>query len=175
MIIRTHLNSLSKVPSAGGDPLTLPPAVAETMRSLHAPFKKCKTMPLNRPSGLAAGPGLKTICVKNGSTRFWFNAFKAQGGPHPAGGCLAHKIHLPLHKVTHNNLKTPEAKTNVGNAIFIPPTDGNHGRCLAWTARKLGCMCIAFMPKGSEEIRQNTLLAEKAQCSVTVCMTRQHA
>lgn len=175
MIISTLLNSLSKTPSAGGDPSPLPPAVAETMRSLRAPFKKCKTTPLNRLSGLAARRELKNICAKNESTRFGLKAFKVLGGPYPTGGCLAHKIHLPLQNLTHNTLETPETKAKAGDAIFIAPADGNHGRSLAWTARKLGCMCIAFMPKGSEEIRQNTIIAERAQCAVTSIMMRQHA
>lgn len=107
MSLRMHLNSCPKAPRAGADLSTLPPVIAETIRSFRAPFKEYKTTPLNRLPGLAAGRGLRNVCVKNESKRFGLNAFKVLGGPHPTGGCLAHKIHLPLQNPTYNSLETP--------------------------------------------------------------------
>lgn len=174
MSIRTRLNSYPKTPRTGADLSTLSPAVAETIRLFHATFKEYKPTPLNRLPGLSAERGLKNVCVKNEFKRFGLNAFKVLGGPHPTGGCLAHKIHLPLQNLTHNSLETPAAKTKAGTT-FMTTAGSNHGRGLARTAREPGCKRIVFMPKGSEEIHQNNILAERAQCTVTSIMMRQYA
>ena len=175
MSIRTRLNSYTKTSSTGTDLSTLSPAIAETIRSLHATFKECKPTPLSRLPGLAAELGLKNVFVRDESKRSGLNAFKVLGGPYPTGGCLAHKIHLPLQNLTHNSPETPAAKTKAGDTTFMTTTDGNHGRGLARTAREPGCKRIVFMSKGSKEIHQNNILAERAQCTVTSIMMRQYA
>lgn len=174
MSIRTRLNSYPKTSSTGTDLSTLSPAVAETIRSLHATLKQCKPTPLNRLPGLAAELGLKNVFIRDESKRSEINAFKVLGGSYPIGGCLAHNIHLPLQNLTHNSLEAPAAKTKAGTT-FMTTAGSNHGRGLARTAREPGCKRIVFMPKGSEEIHQNNILAERAQCTVTSIMMRQYA
>lgn len=175
MSIRTRLNSYPKTPRTGADLSTLSPAVAETIRLFHATFKEYKPTPLNRLPGLSAERGLKNVCVKNESKRFGLNAFKVLGGPHPTGGCLAHKIHLPPQSLTHNSLEASAAKTKTGDTTVIATSDGNYGRGPAWTAREPGFKRIGFMPKGPIEIRRNNILAEKTQYTVTSIMMRQYA
>ena len=167
MSIRMHLNSCKKNPGTGTDLSTLSPSVAKNVRSFHATFKEYEPTPLNRLPGLAAELGVKNVFVKDESKRFGLNAFKVLGGSYAMGRYIADKINLPLQNLTRANLDAPEAKAKAGDITFITTTDGNHGRGLAWTARELGYKCIVFMPKGSEEIRKNNILAEGAQCTVT--------
>ncbi len=167
MSIRVHLNRFCKKPGNGADLSTLVPAVAETVRAFHATFTEYQPTPLVHLPGLAAELGLKNLFVKDESKRFGLNAFKVLGGSYAMGRYLAQKIDLPLQKLGRAALDSAEARAKAGPVTFITTTDGNHGRGLAWTARELGHKCIVFMPKGSEKIRQDNILAEGAQCTVT--------
>jgi diaminopropionate ammonia-lyase len=69
--------------------------------------------------------------------------------------------------MTRDRLAGAETKAKIGDITFITTTDGNHGRGLAWTARELGYRATVYMPKGSEQIRVDNILAEGAQCTVT--------
>ncbi len=46
-------------------------------------------------------------------------------------------------------------------------TDGNHGRAVAWMARKLGQKAVVYMPTGSSQRRLAHILAEGAEASIT--------
>ena len=167
MSVRIHLNPSPKIPGKGADLSALSPSVAETVRSFHATFKEYSPTPLHSLTGLSKALGLKHVMVKDESRRFGLNAFKVLGGSYAMGRYLASKVGLPLEGLSRDMLTSPDVRAKSGDITFITTTDGNHGRGLAWTARELGYKCIVFMPKGSEDIRKNNILAEGAQCTVT--------
>lgn len=86
--------------------------------------------------------------VKDESYRFGLNAFKVLGGSYAIG----------------NYLKT--CKQN-GEFTFVSATDGNHGRGVAWMAKRMGHKSVILMPKGSSLERLENIRAEGAFASVT--------
>ncbi|MDL2316815.1 diaminopropionate ammonia-lyase [Desulfovibrio sp. OttesenSCG-928-A18] len=167
MSVRMHLNPSRKSFGNGTDLSALSPGVAESVRAFHATFKEYKPTPLVNLPGLSKELGIKKLLVKDESKRFGLNAFKVLGGSYAMGRYLADKIGLPLQGLSRDALLSPQARAKAGDITFVTTTDGNHGRGLAWTARELGYKCIVFMPKGSEQIRVDNILAEGAECTVT--------
>lgn len=50
----------------------------------------------------------------------------------------------------------------LGNYTFCAATDGNHGRAVAWTARKLGQKAVIYMPADSVPARVENIRGEGA-------------
>ena len=161
------LNPFRTMPDQGADVDDYSPAVAQQVRFFHASFSQYRPTPLVNLPGLAATLGLKNICIKDESHRFGLNAFKVLGGSYAVARCLAERMRLPAEGLVRSMLDAPAARAAAGEITFISTTDGNHGRGLAWTARELGYPCIIYMPKGSDKTRQDNILAQGAQCSIT--------
>ncbi|WP_249646252.1 pyridoxal-phosphate dependent enzyme, partial [Lysinibacillus sp. D3C2_S12] len=69
------------------------------------------------------------------------------------GQQLTDQLNIDPTKVTYDKLVSPEVKEKLGEITFITATDGNHGRGIAWTAKKLEQKSVVYMPKGSSEER----------------------
>jgi len=87
--------------------------------------------------------GVAKIWIKDESTRFSLNAFKALGASYAA--------HL-----------LPEKPKGL-----ITATDGNHGRGVAWTAKNAKIPCAVYLPKGSAQARVENIRKEGAEVTVT--------
>lgn len=101
-----------------------------------------KETPLVELPGIAKQLGIGNLFVKDESHRFGLNAFKALGASY------AMDIQLK---------KNPKIKT------FCTATDGNHGRAVAWMARKLGRKALIYMPKGAVPARVEAIEKEGAK------------
>jgi diaminopropionate ammonia-lyase len=101
-----------------------------------------KQTPLIELPELARTLGLKELLVKDESHRFGLNAFKALGASYA------------MSKQIKNN---PRIKT------FCTATDGNHGRAVAWMAKKLNKEAIIYMPKGTISARIDAIKTEGAK------------
>lgn len=80
--------------------------------------------PLRRLDGLADALGLGELLYKDESGRFGLGSFKALGGARAVGWLVAR----------HGTDLTVTAAT-----------DGNHGRAVAWAARRFGCRAVIFV------------------------------
>jgi diaminopropionate ammonia-lyase family len=100
--------------------------------------------PLHFLKSLAGQLGVNKIYVKDESYRFGLNAFKGLG------------VSYALDEIIK---KQPQDAYT-----FVSCTDGNHGKALAWRAKRLGHQAIIFMPKGSEKRRVRAI--EKYQAKV---------
>jgi diaminopropionate ammonia-lyase len=78
--------------------------------------------PLVDCQALAGALGLRSLHVKDESHRFGLNSFKALGASYA------------MHRI---------ARTGT---IFSAATAGNHGRAVAWSARRLECDAKIFVP-----------------------------
>ena len=124
---------------------------AEKVRSFHKTLAEYKETPLAELTALAGALGVKGFYVKDESPRFGLNAFKALGGSY----------------VIHKCMKEQRAMGNNGQLTFVTATDGNHGRGIAWAARKMGQKAVVYMPKGSVLERLNNIKAEGAEAFIT--------
>lgn len=167
MSIWMYMNQSRKDIGKGADLSALSQACADKVRSFHATFKEYKPTPLTGLPSLAKTLGLKSFFVKDESYRFGLNAFKVLGASYAMSSYLARHIGASMDGMTREKLSGAETRAKAGDITFITTTDGNHGRGLAWTARELGYKAIVYMPKGSEQIRVDNILAEGAQCTVT--------
>ena len=134
-------------------------AVLAYHRSFGALYQPTSLVSLDALSGVL---GLKSVRIKDESRRFGLNAFKALGGSYAIGCALAERFHL-----TNPTLETLRAAAEGQNITVCTATDGNHGRGVAWTARRLGLGCAVYMPKGSAQERVDNIRAEGARVVVT--------
>ncbi len=101
-----------------------------------------KATPLINLNSLARYLGVNKIFLKDESQRFGLNAFKALGSSYA---------------IYKNIKKYPEIKT------FCTATDGNHGRSVAWMAKKLGKKAVVFVPEGTAFNRIRVIEEEGAK------------
>jgi len=101
-----------------------------------------KETPLVKLPGLAKRLGIGNLLLKDESHRFGLNAFKALGA--------SYAMYRQLEK-------NPQIK------IFCTATDGNHGRAVAWMARKLGRKALIYMPQGTVPARVRAIEKEGAE------------
>lgn len=167
MSICLYMNPARKTTVSGADLSLLSTGDVESVRMFHSTFQEYRPTPLISLPSLASELGLRSFLVKDESRRFGLNAFKVLGGAYAMARFLAQKTGLPLERLSREVLASPESRAKTGEITFITTTDGNHGRGLAWTARQLGYKSMVFMPKGSEQIRVDNILAEGATCTVT--------
>ena len=101
--------------------------------------------PLIKLPGLAKQLGIGNLLLKDESQRFGLKAFKALGASYA------------MYKQIEIN---PQIK------IFCTATDGNHGRAVAWVARKLKRKAIIYMPSWTVPERVKAIEQEGAEVHV---------
>lgn len=118
------------------------PAVAADVRAFHASLDGYSPTPLLRLDALASRVGVDEIWLKDESGRFGLGSFKALGASHAV------------------------ARLSAGleaTATFVTATDGNHGRALAWAARRLGHRSVVFLPAAASGPRAEAIEREGAE------------
>ena len=135
----------------------------------HAGFPGYAPTPLIRLDGLAGALGVGRVYVKDESQRFDLNAFKVLGGGYAMGCCLAEKLGLSIDECSFDFLASAQTRKQLGDVTFITATDGNHGRGVAWMARRLGQRAVVYMPKGTAPERLENVRRQGAQASILDC------
>ena len=105
-----------------------------------------KETPLFKLDRLAHYLGIGKVFLKDESQRFGLNAFKSLGA--------SYAMHKQIKKF-------PEIK------VFCTATDGNHGRAVAWMARKLRREALIYMPVGTIPERIKEIEKEGAEVILT--------
>jgi diaminopropionate ammonia-lyase len=124
-------------------PDIVPPATGDVFR-FHQSLAGYAPTPLVRLHGLATELGVKDIWLKDESKRFRLNAFKVLGA--------SYAIHRFL-----------ETHPSGSRFTFATATDGNHGRAVAWTAKRLGHLAVVFVPKNTVNARIDAIVNEGAR------------
>lgn len=150
------LSLLSHTPQ-GEVPPFLRPAATEAPWAFHHTLPDYAPTPLVRLPGLARALGVGEVLVKDESHRFGLNAFKGLGGIYALARAAGEVLGLagPL---TWESLQTPAARQALAGVEFVTATDGNHGRGVAWAARRLGCRAHVYLPAGSVPARAQAIL-----------------
>ena len=97
--------------------------------------------------------GVKKIYVKDESKRMGLNAFKGVGVLYAVSELICKRFNLDIEKINFNDLLEPKLNDQIRKLTFVAATDGNHGKGLAWVAKKLGCKCNIYMPKNTTNAR----------------------
>lgn len=135
-------------------------------RAFHKSFPQYTVTPLARLDNLAARLGLNSLCVKDESYRFGLNAFKVLGGSFAMASYIADETGRDVAEMTYDYLTSDELARDFGQATFFTATDGNHGRGVAWAAKRLGQKAVVHMPKGSTKPRFDNIAAEGATVTI---------
>ena len=147
------------------DLFTLPKA--REVKAYHSSFPMYHPTQLVTLKDTAAALGLGFIYIKDESTRFHLNAFKALGGSYAIGNYLAQRLGTTLSELPYARLISDEIRSELGEITFITATDGNHGRGVAWTAQQLKQKSVVLMPKGSARERLENIRVCGADASIT--------
>ncbi len=140
-------------------------SVGEAKRALefHRGFAEYEPTPLRSLSGLAARLGLSGFYVKDESRRFGLNAFKGLGGSYALAKLMAEKSGRSQERLSAEALSGIPANTYT----FVTATDGNHGRGIAWAAKRLSQRAVVYMPKGSARERLENIRSLGASAEIT--------
>ena len=140
-------------------------ANAENARNFHEGIPEYEKTPLVCLSNLAGYLGIKGIYVKDESSRFGLNAFKGLGGSYAVSKYIAGL--LGKDEISFEEIVSPEVREIIKDVTFVTATDGNHGRGIAWTSKKLGVKSVVYMPEGSSRERLENIRALGADASIT--------
>lgn len=120
--------------------------------------------PLRAMPATARALGIGEIFVKDESERFGLNAFK------PLGASFAVYRHLKSlcrerlgTELTPRDFAGSEPLRSLGPLTLCAATDGNHGRAVAWVARRIGQHAVIFMPASTVRSRVEMIRAEGAE------------
>ena len=160
--IKWELNRLPKT----GDAHTglMSEGQIQQVRAFHRSIPGYEPTPLARLSSLAGYLGLKGLFLKDESFRFGLNAFKVLGCSYAISRFIAEKT--GRQSMTYADLVSPSLKAELGQFTFFTATDGNHGRGVAWAARRLGQKAVVYMPKGTTRARLQNILNEGAEATI---------
>ena len=138
----------------------------EKARRFHKSFPQYSVTAMANLKKMAQYLGLGGIYVKDERFRFGLNAFKVLGASFAMGRYIAHEMGEHVSDITYDDLTSPELEEHFGRATFFTATDGNHGRGVAWAARRLHQKAVVHMPKGSAKSRFDNIAKEKATVTI---------
>ena len=123
---------------------TCAPAPTAGIRAFHTGLPGYAPTPLTQVPAIAAELGVGRVFVKDESARMGLAAFKVLGA-----SWAVHQVLSRRHAA--------------GPVTLVAATDGNHGRALAWMARRLGQRAHVFVPTGVHPTAIAAIAAEGAQ------------
>ena len=132
----------------------------------HKSFPQYSVTPLQKLSALASYLGVKGIYCKDESYRFGLNAFKVLGGSYAMGRYIAKELGRDISQLPYNVLSSDKLREEFGQATFFTATDGNHGRGVAWAAKRLGQKAVVRMPKRTTKTRFDNIAKEGAEVTI---------
>jgi diaminopropionate ammonia-lyase len=127
------------VPNPFREPGPFPPPSNDAY-AFHRTLAGYAPTPLVDCHSLARSLGLRSLHVKDESHRFGLNSFKALGASF--------------------------AMQRLAATIFSAATAGNHGRAVAWSARRLGCSAKIFVPSITLPARIENIQREGADVRI---------
>ena len=137
------------------------------VRCFHSSFPEYSETPLVSLKNLAAQWKVGGIYVKDESHRFGMNAFKGLGATFALASFIAQQTGRSVWELNYKAMIAPDVKQALGNFTFFATTDGNHGRAVAWAAKKIGQKAVIYMPKGCPPVKLENIKREGAQGYIT--------
>lgn len=140
-------------------------AAADEAIAFHRGFPEYSVTPLRKLSNLAGEMGLGGIYVKDESYRFGLNAFKVLGGSFAIGKFVMKQLKSG-DSPDYAFLTSDKFSKEFAPCTFFTATDGNHGRGVAWSAKRLNQKAVVLMPKGTVTSRFENIKKLGADVSI---------
>jgi diaminopropionate ammonia-lyase len=154
---RLHLNAHHGTPGL----IVLPEGGYRRARAEITSWPGYAPTPLHR----LAMPGVAGLWWKDESARFGLRSFKALGGAYAVQKLLAQE--LARRETTPNAsaaaLESGQHAHATGQITVTCATEGNHGRSVAWGARRFGCRCVIFVHENVSQGRRDAIAAFGAE------------
>ena len=106
-----------------------------------------KPTPLRDLPDIARRTGLAAIKLKDEATRFGLQSFKALGGAYAVGALLLNELARTgaAPGADTADLEAGTHRQMTERITVTCATDGNHGRAVAWAARRFHARCVVFI------------------------------
>ena len=161
-----HPFTLFANPRAGTPGMTvLPEAGFRRARAEITAWPGYAPTPLLDLAGIAGAAGLGMLRLKDEAGRFGLASFKALGGAYAVAevvaGELARQGVAPA--ATSTELMAGRWRTVTETITVTCATDGNHGRAVAWGARRCHCRAVIFVHEGVSAGRAAAIAAYGAE------------
>lgn len=143
----------------------LPAAGFRRARSEIASWAGYAPTPLVPLPRVAAELGLDAVMVKDEAPRFGLGSFKALGGAYAVLGVVAGALarNGEAAAATAVELEAGRHAEAAARVTVCCVTDGNHGRSVAWGARRFGAACHVFVHEGVSQGRIDAIAAFGAE------------
>lgn len=141
----------------------------QDVRAFHRSLPGYAPTPLVSMPVLAEELGLAAVYVKDESKRFGLNAFKVLGASYAMYRFLKQRWEAsgrPSGEFQPASFLRPDFTAALGSFTFATATDGNHGRAVAWTARRLQQKAVIYVPGNTVPARIEALRGEGAEVVV---------
>ncbi|WP_120005538.1 diaminopropionate ammonia-lyase [Teichococcus vastitatis] len=124
--------------------------------------------PLRPLPDLAAAAGVAALHYKDEAGRFGLGSFKALGGAYAVGRLLAAELARRgvADAARLAALEAGQHATATRGITVTCATDGNHGRSVAWGARRFGARCVIFVHEHVSQGRRDAIAAYGAEIRV---------
>jgi diaminopropionate ammonia-lyase len=161
-----HPFTLFANPRAGTPGMTeLPEAGFRRARAEITAWPGYAPTPLLDLAGIAGAAGLRVLRLKDEAGRFGLGSFKALGGAYAVAevvaGELARQGVAPA--ATSAELMAGRWSEVTKTMTVTCATDGNHGRAVAWGARRCHCRAVIFVHEGVSAGRAAAIAAYGAE------------
>lgn len=130
----------------------------------HESLPGYRPTPLVALDGLARRLEITRLWIKDESARFDLKAFKVLGASYAMACSVARRSKIDPAELTFDRIASVAA--GMSDLTFVTATDGNHGRAVAWTAQRLGCRSVIYLPKGATRYRLEAIRAFGAEASI---------
>ncbi|KAI5815038.1 tryptophan synthase beta subunit-like PLP-dependent enzyme [Pyronema omphalodes] len=117
--------------------------------------------PLISLPSIASSLGLRHLLIKTETSRFGLPAFKILGASFATFRTLCAHFNLPDDATLEDIAIAAE-----GKITLVATTDGNHGRAVAWMAKKLRVGCQIFVPDFVSQPARDAIAGEGAIVNV---------
>jgi len=121
--------------------------------------------PLVPLEDVAGALGLSSVHYKDEASRFGLGSFKALGGAHAVSRVMAQELARRgiATNATPAELESGRYAEAAAGITVTCATDGNHGRSVAWGARRFGARCVIFVHPGVTQGRRDAIAAFGAE------------
>ena len=161
--IECHLNTSVRPDCSSSIDLAAPEGII-AVTEFHESIPGYSPTPLIKLPGLAKKLGISELLIKDESQRFDLNAFKVLGASYAMARVIKDELELDDVELTFDSISLKADKFR--HLTFVTATDGNHGRAVAWLAKKFGCNIVVYMPRGSSRVRLEAIQSYGAEASI---------